>query len=86
MRDPELNYFSDLNSSKFNSPYVLEENIKRYLCDKKKYDNLSFIHVNVRSMNSNFEKLHDFLLNYSHSVNITSVTETWSTDKDFKNN
>ena len=61
MRDPDLNYFNDLNSNNFDSPYVLEENVKRYLCDIKKYDNLSLIHVNIRSMNSNFEKLHDLL-------------------------
>ena len=59
MRDPDLNYFSDLNSNDFNSPYVLEESVKRYLCNVKKYDNLSLIHVNIRNMNSNFEKLHD---------------------------
>ena len=86
MRDSDLNYFKDLNSNNFDSPYVLEENIKRYLCDIKKYDNLSLIHVNVRSMNSNFEKLHNLLLNWSNSFNIICVTETWSTDKGFKNN
>ena len=29
MRDPDLNYFNDLNSNNFDSPYVLEENVKR---------------------------------------------------------
>ena len=43
------------------------------------------IHVNIR-MNSNFEKLHDLLLNCSNSFNIFCVTETWSTYKDFNNN
>ena len=61
MRDPGLNYFNDLDSNNFDSPYVLEENVKRYFCDIKKYDNLSLIHVNIRSMNSNFEKLYDLL-------------------------
>ena len=86
MRDPDLNYFNDLSSNNFDSPYVLEENVKRYLCDIKKYYNLSFIHVNIRSMNSNFEKLHDLLLNCSNSFNIICVTETWSRDNYFKNN
>ena len=36
-------------------------------------------------MNSNFEKLHDLLLNCWNSFNIIFVTETWSTGKDFKN-
>ena len=85
-QDPDLNYFNDLNSNNFDSLYVLEENVKRYLCDIKKYDSISLIHFNIRSMNSNFEKLHDLLLNCSSSFNIICVTETWSTDKDFKNN
>ena len=86
MRDPDLNYFNDLNSNNFDSLYVLEENVKRYLCDIKKDDNLSLIHVNIRNMNSDFEKLHDLLLNCTNSLNIICVTETWPTDKAFKNN
>ena len=83
-----FNFFNDqdLNSNNFDSPYVLEENVKRYLYDIKKYDNLSLFHVNIRSMNSNFEKLRDLLLDCSNSFNIVCVTETWSTDKNFKNN
>ena len=37
-------------------------------------------------MNSNFEKLHDLLLNCSNSFNIICVIKTWSTDNDIKNN
>ena len=76
MRDPDLNYFNDLNSNNFGSPYVLEENVKRYLCDIKEHHNLSLIHVNIRSMNSNFEKVHDLLINCSNSFNIICVTES----------
>ena len=76
VRETDLNYFKDLNSNNFDSPYILEENVKSYLCDIKKYDNLSLIHVNIRSMNSNFEKLHDLLLNCSNSFNVICGTET----------
>ena len=85
MRDSDLNHFSDFNSNNFDSPYIFEENVKGYLCDIKKYDNLCLIHVNISSMNSNFEKLQDLLLNFSNSFNIICVTETWSTDNDIKN-
>ena len=85
MRDSGINYFNNINSNNFDSPYVLEENVKRYLCDIKKYDNLSLIHVNIRSMNSNFENLHDLLINCSNSFNLICVTETWSTDNHIKN-
>ena len=86
MRDPDLSYFNNLNYNNSDTLYALEKNVKRYLYDIKKYGNLSLIHVNIKSMNSNFEKLHDRLLNCSNSLNIICVTETWSTDKDFKNN
>ena len=59
MRDLDLNSFNDLNSNNFDSTYVLEENVKRYLCDIKKYCNVSLIHVNISSMHLNFEKLHE---------------------------
>ena len=81
MRYPDLNYFNDLNSNNFDCPYVLEVNVKRYLCDIKKYDNLSVIRVNVRGMNSSFKKFHDLLLISSNSFNIICGPETW-----FKNN
>ena len=84
MRNPNLNYFNDLNSNDFNSQHVLEDNVKRYLCHIN--ENLSLIHVNIRSMNSNFEKLHDLLLNCLNYFNLICVTDTWSTDKDIKNN
>ena len=58
MRGPDINYFNDLKSNNFDSPYAsLEENVKRCLCDIKKYDDLSLslIRVKIRSMKSNFE-------------------------------
>ena len=42
MRHLDLNYFNDIQSNNFDSPYDLEENAKRYLCDIKKYDNLFY--------------------------------------------
>ena len=83
---PDLNYFKDKNSNNFVSPYVLEENVKRYLCNIKKYGNLSLIHVDIKSMYSISEKLNDLLLNCSNSFNIICVNETWFTDNDIKNN
>ena len=60
--------------------------LKDTLSDIKKYDNLSLIHVNISSMNSNFEKLHDLLLNCWNSFNIICGTDTWSRDNGIQNN
>ena len=86
MRGPDLDYFNDLNSNNFDSPYVLEENAKDTFAIKRNDDNLSLIHVNITSMNANFENLHNLLLNCSNSFNIICVTGTWSNDNDVKNN
>lgn len=76
-----------MHSQKFDNPYVLEENTKRYLCDIEKHENLSLIYVNIRrSMNFNFQKLLDFLINCLNSINLICVTGTWSTGKDCKDN
>ena len=82
--DQSLNYFNKMHSKNFVSPHVLQENTKWCRCDIETHENLSPIHVNIRSMNSNFGKLRDFLITCSNSVNQICVTETWYTEKDCK--
>ena len=85
----DFNYLNKLNSNNLDSPYVLHvlgENVKGYLYDIKKHESLSLIHLNIRSMDSNLDKIHNLFLNCSNSFNIICVTEAWYTDKDFKNN
>ena len=82
--DQILIYFNKIHSKNFVSPHVLQENTKRYLCDIETHENLSQIHVNIRSMNSNFGKLCNFVINCSDSVNQICFTETWCTEKDCK--
>lgn len=85
--DRDLNYFNEMHSKNFDSSYFLQENTKRYLCDIEKHENLSLIHVSIRSMSSFFGKLRDFLINCSNSANLICITtETWCTDKDCKDN
>ena len=80
MRDSELNYFNDLNSNNFDSLFVFEENVKRNICHIKKYDNLSFIHVHIRSMNS------DFVIFFYIVRILLTVCKIWITDNNIKNN
>ena len=86
MRGPDSNYFNGLNSNNFDSQYVFEQTFKRYLCHIKKHGNLSLIHVHIKSIDSNFEKQHNFLLNCSDSFNMICVTKKWNADEDLKNN
>lgn len=78
MRD-DLNYLKKLNSNNLDSPYVLHvlgENVKGYLYDIKKHESLSLIHLNIRSMDSTFDKMHNLFLNCSNSFKIFGITET----------
>ena len=77
MRDPDVNCFNDSDCNDFEGPYALVGSVKRCLCDIKKYDNHFLIHVNITSVNSNFERLHSLFFNCSNSFNIICVTETW---------
>lgn len=52
IRDPDLDYFSNLHSKSFDRQHVLVHNTKRYLCDTKKYENVSMVSVNISSINS----------------------------------
>ena len=52
IRDPDLDYFSNLHSKSFDRQHVLVDNTKRYLCDTKKYENVSMVPVNISSINS----------------------------------
>ena len=47
IKDPYLNYFNNLNSNSFDRPYVLDKNIKRYLCDIKKYEKYNILLMSI---------------------------------------
>ena len=73
-----LTFFNDQDEDgdNFDRPYFLEEDLKRYLCDIKKYET-SLLFMLISGI---------WKLNCSNSFNIICVTEPWSTDKDFKDN
>ena len=44
------------------------------------------LHLNIRSINANFENFKSLLEETDYSFNIICLSETWSTDKDFCDN
>ena len=49
-------------------------------------NSLSVLHINIRSMNKNFEKLREYLSHVKGNFSIIALTETWySDDKSDKN-
>ena len=41
---------------------------------------LSFIHLNARSLNSNFKEIEDYLSSLNHKFDIIAISETWANE------
>ena len=83
--DPDENFFDKNSFSKINAQYfsVDETNIKLSTCCDK--NSLSILHVNIRSMSKNFEKLKLMLNECNYNFSIICLTETWCSDESFRN-
>ena len=49
-------------------------------------ENLSMLHLNVRSINSNFDDFKNLIEESKQVFNIICLSETWSSDKSFRDN
>ena len=67
-----LNNFSNLPSK---CTYLFDNNISY-----SGNDNFSIIHFNSRSLNKNFDNIHDFISRADHTFTIIAISETWLTD------
>ena len=84
--DPDQNYFNDETLKNFETNYFFQEDIKNTLAETTQLENLSLLHLNIRSLNANFENLKTLLQETNFSFNIVCLSETWSTDKAFQEN
>ena len=84
--DPDLNYFNDESFKNFETNYYFPEEIKNTLYETTTHENLSLLHLNIRSLNSNFEEFKNILQESNYYFNIICLSETWSTDNYFKDN
>ena len=75
-QDPDLNYFQEINIKSKETTYINETDIKSFLCEKQRFENVSVLHVNIRGLKTNFEKLHNLLNNTGTSFNIIDLMET----------
>jgi hypothetical protein len=80
--DPDANYFNDLNVCSTSSTYISEDNFKSFIntTDASVSLGLSFIHLNIRSVPKNIDKLVLYLHFLNFSFNFIALTETWFTE------
>ena len=83
--DPDFNLFSDSNLN-INTPYLTSDEVKTALDTFQPKDSFSAMHVNIRSLNKNFENLKTLLSNFSHEFSMICLSESWCKDESIKNN
>ena len=83
--DPDENFFDKNDFSKINAQYYsldeLQEN--RIAPDNKSF---SILHVNIRSLNKNFENFKLMLSDLNYEFSMICLSETWCSNESFQNN
>ena len=85
LSDPDFNFFNDNNLKTINTQYCSPDDINTQLITSSE-NSFSVLHVNIRSISKNFEKLKDLLSNTNFKFKIICLSETWCKDEDVKNN
>ena len=78
--DPDLHFY-DTNIETLNTPYILPEELRKFLGDDKD-ENVSVLHLNIRSINKHFKM---FLSNLNFSFSTICFSETLLNDSNVDN-
>ena len=81
--DPDINFYQDISSleTHYCSPNDFQNNFQCFL-----KDSFSVLHLNIRSMNKNFESFKEFYLTINFKFSIFCFSETWVGKIFFSNN
>jgi hypothetical protein len=75
--DPDSNFYSDICSC----DYYTESGLSKTIQDNCAYsEDLSFFHLNIRSLGRNFDSLTNLLLLVDHKFSVIGISETWLQD------
>ena len=74
--DPDINIYSDISSldTKYFNPNEIRD--FEYLCKT----GFSALHVNIRSINKNFEAFKNFYFKLNCTFSVIYFSETWASD------
>ena len=75
--DPDINFYSDISplDTKYFNPNEIREGFE-CLCK----NGFSVLHVNIRSINKNFEISNNFYSKLNCKFSVICFSETWATD------
>ena len=82
-QNPDVNFYNNISSleSNYLSPSEIDKNFKNFSTES-----FSVLHLNIRSMNKNFEAFQDFYKSLNTKFSIICLTETWANDSDINHN
>ena len=70
--DPDINFFND-KSETVDTPYFSVDELNS-LSDKLLKNSFSILHINIRSLNKNFEKLREYLSLLKRDFSVVALT------------
>ena len=84
-KDTDLNHFNEINIPSKGATYINENDIKYFLNETQRFENISALHVSIRGPKPNFEHFCNLLNNTGSSFNIICLTETWCSNSEIIN-
>lgn len=72
-------FLNELDNDAINTTEFSE---RKDFCWRKESDNLLFFHLNIRSINKNFDQLMVLLQDLGNVFDVIALTETWHTEQD----
>ena len=74
-RNPDLNYFDEINIPSKETTYIKQIDIKNFLHETQRFENASVLHVNIRGLKTKFENFCNLLNNTGSSFNVICLSE-----------
>ena len=82
--DTDVNFFQSISS--LNTKYFNTEDTKTFVNNNISSNSLSVLHINIRSMQENFEKFQEFFKTLKFNFSAVCISETWCDSLDSTKN
>ena len=73
--DPDIIFFQNISS--LDTQYFNIDDAKTFVNSNISSDSFSFLHINIRSMQKNFEKFQEFFKTLKFNFSTVCISETW---------
>ena len=81
--DPDVNFYHDV--SMLDTQYLMQDKFKANFNDFSK-NSFSILHLNIRSINENFEAFSEFYSKLKHVFSVICYSETWEKEENINKN